>query len=238
VIGKLADEVPRPVKDGYVITTSVPKPAGYSYDKQTPSLCWHDSEPIAEDGSFIIASIPRSGEIQIIAVCDGWVSKTTIPESHGFVKGQLFDVSGESIEPVVQMERTGTIELTILKPDGTPLESGEVSAWPNQRYHKGGSTVLGQKVSSVKLVENQLRSPEDQAYPVNREQSFPFMGLIENGSVVLRGLPLSTNREIYLRHKEYQFPSAPGDRRGTYRIKVDSAEQPVKVSITVVPHNQ
>ncbi len=237
VVGKLSDNVPRPVENGYVITTSVPKPAGESWDNESPSLSWHETEPIAEDGTFELASIPRSGELQIIAICDGWVSTTTIPESHSFVKGQLFEVDGETIEPTVLMEKTGSIELTVLKPDGTPLESGSVSAWPNQQYHKGGSTVLGQKYDSIGFVENQLRAPDDQKTPFREDTEFPFMQKIENGFVVLRGLPISRNERIILGHKEYRFPNEAEEREGEHRVKIDTAE-PVMISITVVPHEK
>ena len=68
LIGTLSDNVPRPVKNGYVVTTTVPKPAGNSWDKEDPSLSWMQWEQIAGDGSFELSSIPQGGEIQVIAL--------------------------------------------------------------------------------------------------------------------------------------------------------------------------
>lgn len=165
VVGQLSKNVTRPVRDGYAITTSVPRPAGESSDKTTPSLTWEDWAEINEDGSFELPSVPRSGEIQIIAICEGWVSTTTVPEARGHVMGQLFDVDETLTKVDVEMEETGVLEVIVTRPDGGPLMEGYVSSWPNQRYYKGGSTILGQRYRSINIIENQLR-PRDAKKPL------------------------------------------------------------------------
>jgi len=235
IVGRLSSNVPRPVVGGYVSTTSVPKPEGDSWEEHAPSLTWADSVPITADGKFDLPSVPRSGVIQIIAVCDGWVSKTTIPESY-FVMGQLFNVSGTQVDVTLEMEQTGSLELLIVKPDGTPLESGEVSGWPNQKTYKGGSTYLGERFYSIKSVQNQFFPVDQQVPPYEGEINHPFIDQpVVNGVAVLRGLPIGKNEQCNLQHKEFRFPNEANDREGSFRFKLESAE-PKKVTITVIPH--
>ncbi len=236
IVGKLSDNVPRPITRGYVMTRSLPKPAGDSYAEESPSLAWEDSVPITADGSFALPSVPRSGVIQLIAVCTGWVSQTTIPEAHTFVMGQLFDVDNAQVEFTLQMEQTGTLELTILKPDGTPLDGGKVSAWPNEKLYKGGSTLLGQNFHSIRWIENQLLPIEQRTVPYTEATDLPFLEQpVKNGVVILSGLPIG-NREICsLQHPEYDFPVNDDNKEPRLRFELNDPE-PAKMTVTVVPH--
>ena len=106
-----------------------------------------------------MASIPRGGDLQVIGICDGWLSSTNIAEANDhFIMGQLFkpDKDKSQTELTLEMEKTGSLELTVLQPDGAPLTSGEIASWPNQLYLKGGSTLLGQRYRSLQIVETQL----------------------------------------------------------------------------------
>jgi hypothetical protein len=189
VSGVLADNVPRPVCGGTVMTVTLPKPEGDAWGEIAPSLLWYEWAEIQADGTFELPSVPRSGQIQVIATCDGWVSKTTIAEAGSFVMGQLFEIADPATEVVVDMEATGTLELTVLDPTGQPLNSGSVSTWPNQRYYKGGSTFLGARLRTVHQVMNQLL-PADQRTSNwwKSDENIPFVDRpIENGVAVLQG---------------------------------------------------
>jgi hypothetical protein len=69
VRGQLDSSVPRPVKQGRVVAHVWP-PA--SDAKQYPPQ-WHAWAAVRDDGSFEIKSLPE-GELEIVALCDGFVS--------------------------------------------------------------------------------------------------------------------------------------------------------------------
>ena len=228
VEGKLSDNVPRPIKNGFAITCTAPKPAGDSYSDEDPTVTWSQWAKINEDGTFVLKSIPRSGEVQIIAVCDDWVS-TTVPKHRAFVKGQLFEIDDDVINPLVEMEKTGTLEVSILDPDGKPLDGGKVSSWPNQQYHLGGSTILGRRFASLLRIENQLRPIGDKK-EVNYRKRFSTQfsdQRVNDGKATLKGLPIGMSYSIILEHDDYVFETedADGDAlRATIRFTLDSTE--------------
>ncbi len=240
--GQLSNNVPRPVRHGIAITATAPKPAGSSYAEQNPSLVWQASVDINADGSFTLPSIPRSGKIQIIVVCDDFVSKTTIPESGPFVMGQLFDVEGSEMSVTVEMEPTASVEITVRQPDGSLLESGTVSASPNQKYYLGGSTIVGQRVNSLDYIQQQLlpHAERDSQSWFKRERNFPFFEQpIAAGVVTLRGLPAGAigANTAGLMHEELSFPVAIGTDRGAVRYELKSGKV-TKLEVTAVPHQQ
>lgn len=242
VHGQLSDVVPRPVRNGQVITTTAPKPAGDSYAEQDPSLVWIESAAINEDGTFTLPSIPRSGKIQVIAVCDDFVCKTTMPDARSFVMGQLFDVVDGAMTVTIDMEATASVELTIRRPDGSLLESGIVSATPNQKFYLGGSTFLGESFSSLDSIQRQMlpadERPAESWYKRRRE--FPFMEQpVIDGVVTLRGLPARSNhaQRAGLYHKEFAFPTMLGEGYGMVRYPLKPGEV-TKMEVTVVPDEQ
>ena len=227
VEGKLSDNVPRPIKNGFAITCTAPKPAGESWTDDDPSVTWTQWTAINEDGTFVLKSIPRSGKVQIIVVCDGWVSVTQ-PKHRAFVKGQLFDIEEDIIRPTVEMEETGTLEVAVSDQDGQPFSGGKVSSWPNQQYYLGGSTILGRRYNSIAFIENQIR-PIDEKKEIKREQlETGFSGQpIKDGKVTLRGLPIAMSYSIILVDDEYIFDvdGRDGDpNRDSIRFTLDSVQ--------------
>ena len=234
VSGELSENVPRPVKAGVVIACCAPKPAENSYAEKDPSIVWHDWSEIREDGSFEFASLPRCGEMQLIAICDGWLSSTIPASATRRVEGQLFQLEKEEsqFEPTVQMEQTGTLELTVLGPNGEPLAEGEVSGWPNQVYLKGGSTLLGSHYRSIDYFERQLLPPQDQQQiRFRRDQIMPYQGKLVDGKVTLRGFPIGHNEPLALMHPQYVFKG----EEGYARIQLDSPEPKAMTLKAVLP---
>ena len=237
ILGSLAGNVPRPVKNGYVIATSAPKPAENSYGEKDPSLTWHDWTEIKEDGTFELASIPRGGDLQVIGICDGWLSSTNIPEANGhFIMGQLFklDKDNPQIELTLEMEQTGSLELTVLQPDGSPLNEGEISSWPNQLYLKGGSTLLGMRYRSLQLVETQLLPVGEQSRPRREsERQLPYQGKVVDGKVTLTGLPIGYSESLVLQHPKWILKS--DEAEGQVGFKLDSAEPKIMMLSATLP---
>ncbi len=245
--GRLSDNVPRPVTKGIAIVVCAPKPAGDSYADENPSLVWHDSVAIDEDGSFEIPSVPRGGEMQIIVTCDGWLSKTILPpppkdadaQGRDFpitqIQGQIIqlDKDSERMDVTIEMEPTGTIELTVLDPEGKPLPEGEVSSWPNQRHWKGGSTLLGRHFRTMTMIEKQLLPPKDRQ-PMRFRQSLdlPYIGKLVEGKVTLKGLPIGLSELLVLRHPKYVFK---GGEQGEVGFKLESPEPKSMTLRAVLP---
>jgi hypothetical protein len=205
VRGKLSKNVNPPVR-GYVVAVSCPKPAADSYSDQDPSLAWHDWVEIAADGSFEFESLPRGGELQLIGVCDGWISSTSIPEARSFVMGQLFNLDRDELDIELNMEPTGTLELKLVTDDGKPFGEGRIASWPNQKYYKGGSTLLGQRYRSKHFVVNQLL-PADRQSPVPElKASFPFDQTVNKEGVArLTGLPIGKRQHFVFVHNKFQL---------------------------------
>ena len=181
--------------------------------------------------------MPRGGDLQIIGICDGWLSSTNIPEANGhFIMGQLFklDKDKPQIELTLEMEQTGSLELTILQPDGSPLNEGEISSWPNQLYLKGGSTLLGQRYRSIQFVEMQLMPVGEQTRPrreANRE--LPYQGKVVDGKVTLKGLPVGRSESVVLIHPQLILKT--DDAEGQVGFKLNSAEPKIMTLNTTLP---
>lgn len=236
VVGSLSDNVPRPIRNGFAITTTVPKPAANSWNKTNPSLTWSEWTTIAADGTFKLKSVPRSGKIQIIAVCDDWVS-SSVPKHHFFVKGQLFDVNADEINPILQMEQTGSVEASITTPDGKPLQSGSITSSPNQQYYKGGANLLGTLINTMMMIENQIR-PLDKKQAIDwlRDQpKLPFSECpVKNGKAIVAGFPVNTKHSIVLHHSDYRLDTKAGEafvgsEPGEATVEIKSAD-PLEVT--------
>lgn len=158
VTGRLSNDVPRPIKNGRVFG-SVVSPHSADYYQST----WTATTKIAEDGSFVLEALPPDETLQLIAICDGWISRSPLKteteaysQQHGFPKGEASDpragmvlpqlvwLGERNIDTAVPMTATGSCEITALD-DKTeqPLANVEIQFSPNQLFHQAGSTYLG-----------------------------------------------------------------------------------------------
>jgi len=176
----------------------------------------------------------------MIAVCDGFVSKTTVADAKPFVMGQLIDIDEAELTVTVSMEPTASVEIILRKPDGSPLESGSVSASPNMRLFKGGSTLLGQAFNSIERVHNQLLPPQQWKPTYRRALDLPFLNCpVVNGRATLHGIPVDVTGgdSVFLQHDEFEFPTPIGDDRARVRFQLNPSK-PTQLTVTVVPHDQ
>jgi beta-lactamase regulating signal transducer with metallopeptidase domain/uncharacterized GH25 family protein len=162
VKGSLDASVPRPVKDGMVIacvTTANP-------DYTTGWLTWNSTATIRSDGTFEISNLPRPeglpkhpdsvtppmlGELELIATCDGAVSKDPATKRTEYCVGpQIF--SPPISQPVtLVMEPLGSARVRVLDPQGKPLAGAIVVFSPNESF-RWISTLLGSPMDN----ENEL----------------------------------------------------------------------------------
>ena len=149
--GMLSAGVPLPLrKAGHVIATIV---SGTNHQ----SCVWQDVVPISNVGTFSFPALPRNSHVELIAVCDGWVSKPSAEtlkaydQEHQTAFSQMasYSVSSTPVRlertPVtitLDMVPTGSCEFRVEDEEGKPVDLATVQCMPNHATRMG-STFLG-----------------------------------------------------------------------------------------------
>ena len=199
VAGKISDKVPRPIRDGQVMALQAPMPFNDKENVGIATLRWGDWVPIREDGSFELVSLPRSGKIQMIAKCDGFVGKS---DDRGFTIGESFDI--EERESKVTLDMTPTIDVEIVVTDkaGLPISGADVGFNPNQRWAGWGSQILGEKWKSMDEVVARLDPTKSLPETDSAFSDFSTETDAE-GIARIRNIP-QDERSFYVGKKEYE----------------------------------
>lgn len=156
VTGRLSAEVPRPIKNGRVIA------AVYSGPDAHDTVFWGSLAEITPQGTFTLGTLPRDEDVQLIALCDGWVSQTPtlselesysetngielpVPSRRGYqLSGMLYPrlhrASGDSSETVIPMERTASCEVTVVDEEGHPIPDAKVTCMMFQSFFRRNGT--------------------------------------------------------------------------------------------------
>jgi hypothetical protein len=133
--GRLGDEVPRPVVDGRLRVGVQHVGAGW----QSKLLETHDAE-IAPDGSFVVEGL-GPGKTEVIALAAGWSSAPVHVDDPEGLALQSVPPDGEE-DFVLRMQPTAAVDLTVLGPDGAPVEGARISMWPNVHWATGFSNIF------------------------------------------------------------------------------------------------
>lgn len=213
VQGRLNDAVPRPVTGGKVAAFIS---AGTQHNDQGKSQLWywHDRTDIKPDGSFELASLPRGDIVQLIAVCDGWVSTSpkkaeiaaVVPwryDRHidNMTLPQVFSLDEATIEPTIRMSAAATCEVKVVDPRGKQLAGAEVSMWPNHYMLRYGSTILGNGSRSAELLRALEKGPDIKS---TSTWNNPFIATTNaEGIAVIRNLPGSDNIGLHVAYKNF-----------------------------------
>ena len=114
------------------------------------------------------------------------------------------------------------------------MNSGYCS--PNQRYFKGGSTILGDRYRSGDLVRNQLVLPDRRIRVYDRLRRYPFTGIPvdADGTCRLKGLPIGPRQTIAFVHGSHRLARTTASGRSDVRFTLHSPA-PVRLQVTVVP---
>ena len=237
--GRLSDNVPRPVKNGSILANCYPKPAGRVWGDDNPSLNWTTVATVHEDGSFDFSSLPRGGRIQILAVCDGWAISDD-SQQNSIKDGRLIEFTDLEIDEdgvcnnyELPMEPTGTVIVTVKKPDGSPLAGSSVSTNPNQRMYLGGTSIFGQFYESIDGVRYEISGEESDGIVSRRHanKAVAYHGVTdEKGQFTIRGVPLNRNYQVGASHTDYASPIGERGRRERTSYICKSAE-PIEVEI-------
>lgn len=184
VTGALSADVPRPIRNGYVISVSIPLPSNDSWDDKLPSLLYYDSTDINQDGTFKFPSLPSTGTLQLIALCDGWVGEQD--KETPFIVGETLEIDGDLKDVSLKMQRTFDAKIRVVDEKGKSLAGVTIACSPNQLFKKGGSTWLGERFDSMPSLRSQLMSEPSAA----RDNSNRFSGVSdEEGRLTIRNLP-------------------------------------------------
>lgn len=235
--GKLSSNVPLPVA-GHVIAVSMPQPQSFDnkwYGTEWP-LIWRDWTEIRPDGTFEFESLPRGGVVQLIGICDGWVSITTAPPNLGGVGGQIFKVEGDHVTAKLAMERTATVQVQVVDQAGIPVTEGRISGRIDQDYLIGSPEELGTLRRSATEIRNQLL-PESRQLP---EYDSPNSGrfsrpLNENGIVTIPGIPVRGWNCFALTSERYRLNRGKGITESGDFVVIPDSSEPVRVIVTAVP---
>ena len=203
VAGRLSEQVSRPIKNGRVITAIV---AG---EGTAAHWYWESMAEIAPDGTFVLESLPANENLQIVAVCDGWVSSnptqaelTEYCQRYRLAKlgdggrksttvfPQLCRLEGSLIEPSIPMQRTATCEVTVLDEFGKGIAGAVVAFAPNQVIYGSGSQTLGAGADRLTSIRAEMKSGMPWKAPPTGEREGAFSAKTdERGIAVISNLP-------------------------------------------------
>jgi hypothetical protein len=185
VEGRLADDVPRPIKDGRVVARIVDTATGGINDSY-----WVAAADIVADGTFVFESLPPNGVLQVTAICNGWVSRNPTDDvitdywkqvygaplgprrfKMGIVFPQVFRLEGDSIKATIPMTRTATYEVNVLDENDRPIPGARVGYSPNVLFYGSGNMLLGVGVDRLTQIRTELRAGMHQDSSVDKEHT-------------------------------------------------------------------
>lgn len=216
VHGRLSDDVPRPVKDGRVRVSTLPT----VYDPN--HIQWDSWTRVNSDGTFTIDAWPQGKDMQVIALCDGYIAKSgkapsvvenALPaDQERYQRPQVFSVDEDKVL-TVEMEPLIEAEITVIDdsqegPD-IPLQGISVSSWPNVGWWNSGSQIYAHPLYRTErfMLTKDFEKAQESDFPQ------PFQAISDvNGKVNLQ-LPLSLGKQSLDAHNDkYQLPAFLGRR--------------------------
>ena len=170
---------------------------------------WQATAEIAADGTFELNSLPRDENLQIIALCDGWVSRSPTADDvndyakqydwkdlnyqgpgNFFVYPQLVRVGGPTANPVVAMDPTATCEVTVVDKNNQPIADAEIHFSPNQCFFHGGSNIVGQGEDTLTGIREELNSTKPDRTRFDRKYISYSATTNSKGKATIANLPV------------------------------------------------
>ncbi|HEX3599760.1 MAG TPA: hypothetical protein VHU84_06425, partial [Lacipirellulaceae bacterium] len=224
VRGKVGSEVPRPIRAGWIKTWSLEPPRE---DGQNRRVIWYSWSPIYEDGTFTIDGWPASEQIQLIAVCDGYVATSgkapevvknpPDPARDFFLRAQVFTPQDkERIE--VAMTPMVKCAITVVDEDNAPVAGVKVVSSPNVQWWNGGSQIYGWPLARC---ERMLRGGDYEKSIESNIYSAPFEIASDAKGQISMYLPVGT-QGLGVISDEYEIPVFLGRRE--VRVSLESGK--------------
>jgi beta-lactamase regulating signal transducer with metallopeptidase domain len=204
VEGKLDAQVPRPIRNGRVVAGIQTGHNDYGNKWE-----WEATATIAADGTFVFESLPPDENLQLIALCDGWVSTSPTRAEvmkyaeanqfgvdyrgpmNGVVSPHLYRLKGAVLQPVLPMRRAANCEVHVADEANKPLAGAQVDFNPNQKWLNGPATYVGAGADYATVMRGQLASGVHTANP-----NFDHFGERFRVQTDVRGVALVQNLPV------------------------------------------
>jgi beta-lactamase regulating signal transducer with metallopeptidase domain len=250
--GQLSPNVPRPLKKAGHIVASIM--AGDNVDQTTyprQHVNWGDVAMIDADGNFEFSALPRDSHAELVAVCDGWLSKAKIEdladydqlhqtgfqrlnENPGAASTPVF-IERDDVAVTLNMIQLGQCEILVEDENGKPLELAQIHFNPNHQTC-GFGTYLGSGSRSL----DRLRDPKSKVlYPetklLSKWRTQYLRCTASDGRAVIANLPsgLDSFQVIY---PGYTMPGDPRYNFGVPMGVVDiKSGETSKITIRMTP---
>jgi hypothetical protein len=227
--GKIDSSVPRPVKNGRVVVRAYQK----AEKNENNPLWWITYRTIKDDGTFVFESLPP-GRAEVIAICDGFISKNPPGEKESTVLyhigvPQTFALTRDKNEVEIAMEPTATCQVTVLDDKGSPIKDATVAFAPNvqwgqifaRRYFDSEESI--RKNGNFNFKEQWERYKTDDFAAITNDE----------GIAIVRNLPgYSANFEVT--HLDYELPIKTDYGYGRREVRAElSVGQTTAVTVTM-----
>ncbi len=241
--GSLDETVPRPVRNGRVVTSS--HPLNHPHHSKRPKkrftdpsvdpgyLRWQSWQPIEEDGTFVFESLPH-GEVELIAICDGFISKNPPDEENNFFGiAQSWPLKEPVTGAELKMKPTARCEIKVLDEHGKPVKGAQVGFSPNVQWHSGGAQIFATPLNTFDLLRAGGKLSPDKWLKISEVADFQAIS-DESGIAVVPNMP-DGKRHFAVLHPQYQLPAKTGYAQFPRRVaEVELiAGQTAEVTVTM-----
>ena len=162
VSGRLSDDVPRPVRGGWLQAKYTAPSFGQKY-----AVLGEERMPVGEDGRFELPNVPPGCDVQLIALCESHAWRSPADEEvvadldryeerlrprPGATAARLFEPAEQTDGVVLPMAPSAAAAVRVEQPDGSPAADVEVNFNPNCFWVGDGNDMIAYKPAG---------SPED-----------------------------------------------------------------------------
>ena len=218
--GRLSDAVPRPIKNGYAVLTSVPVPLPKDHRvnrRDRKFIAWSTTVLVDEDGSFVVGSMPSGELLQVSAFCDGWISTSSDPKKKTmkpieFDLAELMTDGRASLS--VDMQPLQNLAIRVVDPEGKPVKDGILYRSFLQTTFNDVNAPLGMPKNTLDLFSSsKAGKTQDAGVDLLRKRCqanmrhFSSTAKIRDGQAVLENVPSDIQLRILVEHPKWQSPA-------------------------------
>jgi beta-lactamase regulating signal transducer with metallopeptidase domain/parvulin-like peptidyl-prolyl isomerase len=216
---------------------------------------WSSAAEVRDDGTFVIESVPPDMTLQLVGLCDGWITRSTTREEFkdyawhdGFwsrypavddrttsLIPRLYYVQNRTVKLVLPMERTGSCEVAVVDDEQNPIEGASVIFNPNVQWFNWGSNIVGTGSDAMAYHRQRLATGKDPRGEYSPISAGTFMSRTDaRGLATVRGLPPCSDSTFTVARDTYVNRDGPqlvlGIGVGLQTVKIE----PGKTSRTTV----
>jgi beta-lactamase regulating signal transducer with metallopeptidase domain len=224
--GKVSDNVPRPIREGFIKTWSLELPRGEDDPRR---VIWFSWNPVKPDGTFTIDGWPAEERVEIIALCDGYMAKSgkapdvvknpPDPEHDPFYRAQVF--APNTKEPIeVEMTKMGRCVVTAVDDGGAPVAGVKIVTCPNVQWWNAGSQIYCWPLATS---EKRMRE-RDYVKTIDKVYTAPFEGETDAKGKVTLDLPVG-REDLEVISDVYELPVFLGRREVRINLTADKTSE-------------